>query len=99
MCWAGAGNCPPALLTSTSIAPNRSTTPPTKRSTSAASRMSHTATWTPSAPPGATAASSARAASSLSAVRPQIAIRAPRRASSAAVARPMPDPPPVTSAT
>ncbi len=33
MCWAGDGNCPPALLTSTSIAPKRSTTPATNRCT------------------------------------------------------------------
>src|SRR5678816_1430045 len=43
--------------------------------------------------------SSLCAASSFSGVRPQITTFAPRRRNSRVVARPMPDPPPVTSAT
>ncbi len=45
------------------------------------------------------AAKTARAASIFSALRPQMATLAPRKASSRAVASPMPLPPPVTMAT
>jgi hypothetical protein len=95
MSFAGDGNCPPALLTSTSMRPKRSTTDFTKASMASGWRMSTEpamAWW-----PFAARASAARVTGSTR--RPQRATAAPREVSSAAMARPMPVPPPVTSAT
>ncbi len=92
---AGAANWPPALFTRMSTAPKRSSTASRNTATCAGSRTSQgiASTFRPSA------SSSARTCSSGSGRRPQIATLAPVRASSRAVARPMPVPPPVTIAT
>ena len=92
---AGAVNWPPALLTSTSTWPKRSIAASTTRSGSPGSRTS-AATARQAAP---LASISARALSSGSSRRPARTTHAPLRASSSAVARPIPVPPPVTSAT
>ena len=78
-----------------STAPKRSSTASRNTATCAASRTSQgmASTFRPSA------SSSVRTCSSGSGRRPQIATLAPVRASSRAVARPMPVPPPVTMAT
>ena len=89
---AGAKYCPPALLTRTSSRPWRSSTSSTIRAASDSSRTS----------PGMAAQRSPiafAAASSTWARRQTMATRAPQACSSAAVARPRPVPPPVTSAT
>ena len=91
----GEGNWPPALLTRASIRPWASSTAATVACTAASSRMS--AACTEQLPP--TASISRFTASSFSSVRPTIATRAPSDASSCAVQRPMPEPPPVTRAT
>ena len=93
MSSAGVRNCPPALFTSRSIWPWRSSTPSTSASTWSSSRMSHARAST--RPPSAAAAVS----SSGSSRRPQTTTCAPSAASSRAVARPSPEPPPLTMAT
>ena len=92
---AGALNCPPALLTSTS-----------RRAEALERRVDDALDLVRLAQVGgdreavaAAASISARIASSGSARRPQTTTRAPLAASSSAVARPIPVPPPVTSAT
>jgi hypothetical protein len=92
---AGLGNCPPALFTSTSMRPKRPCTASTKAPTFSASRMSHVSANT--SPPRRRASSTTSASGS--GRRPQIATRAPSSSSSSTTARPMPVPPPVTSAT
>ncbi len=100
---AGLKNWPPALFTSTSRRPRRSSTVSTSRRASPRSRTSPaTQSTSPVAAPAAAPASSpisATAASSTSARRPAIVTPAPQRASSSALALPRPVPPPVTSAT
>lgn len=91
----GATNCPPALFTSASTRPNRSTTASTSAATCSGSRTS--AGYARQSVPEAS--SSARTSSSGSGRRPAIARLAPVRAYSRAIARPRPDPPPVTRAT
>src|SRR4051812_7446676 len=92
MSSAGVMYCPPALFTSTSIRPCRSITSSTSAWTWPSSRMSH---WSASTAPCARAAVS----SSGSSRRPQTVTVAPQAASSSAVARPSPLPPPLTIAT
>ncbi len=75
--------------------PKRAITASTKAVTCSGWRMSQTSAKT-SRP---AALSSATAASRRSRLRPQMATRAPRAPSSRTVARPMPEPPPVTMAT
>ena len=93
---AGAANCPPALLT-------RMSTRAEPRADRVQERrdllgLAHVARQREDvAPVGLELAR--RTASSGSGRRPQIATRAPVRASSSAVARPIPVPPPVTIAT
>ncbi len=91
----GAKNVPPALLTSVSTRPHSATTSPTHEVTASRSRTSRVRA-SAGRPVAATAAAvSSRASSFLS----HIATVAPKRASSSALARPMPWPTPVTSAT
>src|SRR5262245_45529740 len=87
----------PALLIRTSTPPNRAATASAKRSPSSASRTSQRGASRRSAL--ASAASAEAAASRRDASRPQIATRAPAWSRARAVARPMPDEPPVTTAT
>ena len=94
-CSAVVGNCPPALFTSTEMGPSSPATASTSAATCSGSRMSHVL-------PRATmlrAASSFTAPSRRSCLRPQMATLAPSSPSVCAVARPMPLPPPVMSAT
>ncbi len=84
---------PPALFTSMSIFPCRSSTPSTSAATSSSSRMSATTAW--QRPPSHRDAVS----SSGSDRRPATATVAPQAVSSIAVALPRPEPPPVTSTT
>lgn len=88
----GALGATPALLISTSTRPTRAATSASAASIEARSARSH-AIATPSAPPidAATSSSSLR-------VRPVTTTRYPARPSALAMARPMPRPPPVTSA-
>ncbi len=82
----------PALLTRTSIPPNSSAAVSATRSTTAWSRRSPiTVTAVP--PARSTSSATDRAAASATSA---ISTRAPSRANSRAVARPMPDPAPVT---
>ena len=83
-----------ALLISTSMRPKRSITPATARSTEASSPMSATRVWSasPCAPFSFNASSSP-------ASRSQIDTEAPPESIRSATARPMPWPPPVTTAT
>src|SRR5512133_1726258 len=92
---AGLRNWPPALLTSRSRRPWRSSRPSTSRSTSCSSRMSAASASTEPASSAAAAAVS----SSGSGRRPQPTTVAPSRASSSAVARPSPLPAPDTRQT
>ena len=93
ICSAGERNWPPALLTSTSMRPCCSSTASTSRSTCVL--LADVARLRVDArvrvEPAVSASGSAR--------RPQTTTRAPRRESSSAVARPIPIPPPLTSAT
>ena len=91
ICSSGAGNCPPALLTRTSIRPICSPRPSSIASTCSSSRTSH-------GKARQAGPSSSRTNARSSARRPQIATRAPVWTSSRAVARPIPVPPPVTNA-
>src|SRR5919204_126346 len=84
---------PPALFTSVLIRPCRSRTLSTNARTWSSSRMSQT---TGSQLPGS---HSAAVSSSGSSRRPATTTRAPSEASSTAVARPIPEPPPVTTIT
>lgn len=95
MSSAGAVNCPPALLTSTSILPKASSVRSTTSVICCSSRMS-AGTARQVAPVASTAL---RVSSSGSGRRPQSTMSAPPAARSSAVARPMPVPPPVISAT
>ena len=88
----GVRYCPPALLTRPSMRPVAARTPSIVAITDGSSRMSHG--WALARPPSASI--SAFTVSSLSAVRPISATWAPSEASSCAVQRPMPLPPPVT---
>ena len=92
---AGLRNWPPALLTSTSSRPWRSSTPSNSASTASSSRMSIA---TASALP-ASASVAAAVSSSGSSRRPQPTTVAPSRASSSAVSRPSPLPAPETTQT
>src|SRR5918994_6311935 len=92
---AGLMNWPPALLTSRSTRPWRSSTPSTKASTASSSRMSRG--WCSNAPPSAATDSAVSARGS--GRRPQPITVAPSRASSFAVARPIPVPAPETMQT
>src|SRR4051794_29707783 len=87
---AGTKYWPPALLTSASRRPKRSSAKPTMRSAETGSRTSPATQEAPMAE-AAEASTSSR--------RPQITTDAPQRTSSAAAARPSPVPPPVTSTT
>jgi hypothetical protein len=89
---AGTKYCPPALLTSTSRRPWRSTADATIRSASDGTRMSPATHEHPSP-------NSEHAATSTSSRRPAITTRAPHASSSAAACRPRFVPPPVTIAT
>ena len=86
----GEANTPPALLTRMRTGPNSSTVCASAASTCSASRTSVTM---PSAP------SDTAASAQLSWLRSQIATEAPNAARPAAIPRPMPLPPPVTTAT
>ena len=93
--FAGAGNCPPALFTSTSMRPQRAMTASRKASMASGWRMS-------TEPAIASKPLSQRdfaASVTGSSRRPQRATRAPRAVTSWAMARPMPVPPPVMSTT
>src|ERR1700722_462530 len=90
---AACGNCPPALLTSRSTLPRRANRSANSASTAPRSRMS--SACASHSRPRAPRASRTRA--TLASVRPQTMTRAPRRAASHAVARPMPLPPPDTT--
>ena len=92
---AGLRNWPPALLTSVSIRPWRSSTPSKNESTPSSSRMSRPRDSKLPARPSASAAVS----SSGSVRRPQPTTVAPSRTISRAVARPSPDPAPDTTMT
>src|SRR5947209_3133687 len=93
MSSAGAMYCPPALLTSVSTRPWRSSTWSTAAATASSSRMSAEIAlqrpWSHS--PTVSSSGSGR--------RPITTTCAPQAVSSTAVARPRPDPPPVTTAT
>ncbi len=93
MSRSGAGNWPPALFTRPSMRPCAASTASTVAQTCSSSRMSQA--WVVAAPPAA--AISAHTVSSFSGLRPMSATFAPRAASSWAVQRPMPLPPPVTT--
>ena len=93
MSSAGTMYCPPALFTSRSIFPWRSIAPSTSDSTWSSSRMSHSTAW--QRPPSASAAVSSSGSRRL----PHTTTCAPQAASSSAVARPRPVPPPLTRAT
>ncbi|MNI83457.1 hypothetical protein D3C73_1402620 [compost metagenome] len=88
----GDGYCPPALLTRPWIGPCLRISSLTRCVTASSSRISQTAQ---SALPPSSAISAATVLS-LSALRPTSSTWAPRAASSWAVQRPMPLPPPVT---
>jgi hypothetical protein len=90
----GCGYWPPALLTSPSMRPWAASTSATICLTPGSSRMSQE--WIVTRAAGAAAAISAFTASSFSSLRPTSASAAPRLASSCAMQRPMPLPPPVT---
>src|SRR4051794_18296969 len=93
MSSAGVMYWPPALFTSTSTFPWRSSTPSTRACTWSSSRLSHsTASQRPPSPRAAVSSSG-------SARRPQTTTVAPQAASSRAEARPSPLPPPLTIAT
>src|SRR5213078_3190799 len=85
----------PALLTRMSTRPNRCLAASTNRS--ASSRITASATTPRTAPPCASSSFAERW--SRSASRPETTTAAPSSASNAAIARPMPRPPPVTIAT
>src|SRR5256714_10837132 len=85
----------PALLNSTSIRPYSATVAPTMRSTSAGSATS--ASTNDASPPPASVIPPVPAPAP--AARSTTATRAPSRATSTQLARPMPEPPPVMSAT
>ena len=93
MSSAGVMYWPPALLTSRSMRPWRSSTASTSASTWSSSRMSQAraSTRPPSAWPAVSSSGSER--------RPQTTTSAPSAASSSALARPRPEPPPLTIAT
>ena len=92
---AGARNCPPALLTSRSRRPWRSSTASTRASTASSSRMS--AASASAVPPKPSIV--AFVSSIGSGRRPQPTTVAPSRASSIAVSRPRPEPAPETRQT
>jgi hypothetical protein len=92
MLLASARYWPPALLTSPSMRPVAARIASTVAITAASSRMSQG--WMVARPPSSMI--SARTRSSLSGLRPTSATSAPSAASSCAVQRPMPLPPPVT---
>src|SRR5882672_1529398 len=83
---------PPALFTNPSMRPCSASTASMLAITWDSSRISHA--WMLHCPPSSRI--SRRTVSSFSTLRPQIATRAPSAASSCAVQRPMPLPPPVT---
>src|SRR5213592_3631184 len=85
----------PALLTRMSTRPNRCLAASTRRS--ASSRLAASAATPRTAPPCASSSFAERW--SRSASRPETTTAAPSSASNAAIARPMPRPPPVTIAT
>ena len=87
---AGVRYCPPALFTSRSILPWRSSAPSTSAATWSSSRMSHcTASNRPAAAiPAVSSSGSLR--------RPQPTTVIPSRVSSSAVSRPSPEPAPLT---
>ena len=91
MSSAGVRYCPPALFTSRSMRPWRSSTPSISAPTWSSSRMSQLRASIPSARAAVSASGSSR--------RPQTTTRAPSAASSSALARPSPLPPPLTMAT
>ena len=91
MSLSGAGNWPPALLTSPSIRPPHFITASTAAFTSASSRRSPAKVKVSGSP------NSSFTWSSFACVRPTSAILAPSDLSSCAVQRPMPEPPPVTT--
>ncbi|MNT10522.1 hypothetical protein D3C72_1453570 [compost metagenome] len=84
---------PPALLTSPSMRPRAATMAFTASRTASSWRMSKACVL--ALPPAASI--SARTASSFSGLRPTSTTWAPSEASSCAVQRPMPEPPPVTT--
>jgi hypothetical protein len=86
---------PPALLTRASMRPWACTASVTMALTPSSLRMSQT--WKLARPPSS--AISMAVACSFSGLRPTSTTMAPRRASSCAVQRPMPEPPPVTITT
>eukprot|EP01139_Manchomonas_bermudensis_P010670 Amastigsp_a340889_33.p2 type:complete len:231 gc:universal Amastigsp_a340889_33:722-30(-) len=89
---AGLGNCPPALFTKHVIGPCRRTASPTAATTASLSRMFKTMGNAHSR----MAFTSATADASLDAERPaQTTALAPSAAASFAIARPIPEPPPV----
>jgi len=85
----------PALLTSTSQRPNRSTVPRTVAATSGSFDTSHVLAQT-AAPPAPTCFAAASACAAETSAMTTVAPSVPRRT---AVASPMPLPPPVTMAT
>ena len=95
MSIAALANWPPALLTTTSSAPNRSSAASNSASTLGASRIS-TALAISGHPRSAKAASTG---ANRSAERPQVTTAAPSRANIQAAALPIPLPPPETSTT
>src|SRR5687768_1358163 len=92
MSSAGVMYWPPALLTRTSILPWRSSTSSTSAFTWSSSRMSQ-------GYPCAVVSQASTVSSSGSCLRPATTTVAPSALSSSAVARPRPEPPPVTTAT
>src|SRR3546814_4987476 len=88
----GIGYWPPALLTRPSMRPRSASTLLTACFTASSSRISKISDDT--LPPSSRI--SAAVVSSFSALRPVMTTCAPRLASSCAVQRPMPEPPPVT---
>ena len=95
--WAASGVMywPPALLTRPSTRPCAATMPATAARTASSCRMSKA--WMPAFPPAP--AISACTCCSFSTLRPTSTTCAPSDASSCAVQRPIPEPPPVTTIT
>ena len=89
----------PALFISTSAPPKRSPTAASSACRSASRLTSVSIAITASAPPGAASATAAAAASSRSAPRSAMQTRSPIAAKRVAAASPMPEAPPVTTAT
>ena len=91
--------CTPALFIRTSVPPKRSRTAASSRVTSSTRLTSIATVMTCAAPPVATADTADAAAATRSSPRSAMHKRRLRRANALAAARPMPDAPPVTTAT